>query len=173
MQSSARGQGPLARGAATHIEYCVRSIYSSSGAASLATLVVPHSAMSVGEAWTRVTISVWWSCGNPGVELQYTMCNVGCSFCLFVCFTSLHWSVLLRNTEGRLSMGTSRRHGLCYLCAIKQYIEQSIKLPLATITSQRLLHQSQAGVYWGKRHIPPNFGLFGPIRVPYPKGLTS
>ena len=54
----------------THIEHYVRSIYSSSGAASLATLVVPHSAMSVGEAWTRVTISVWWSCGNPGVELR-------------------------------------------------------------------------------------------------------
>ena len=66
-------KGPLARAAATHIEHCVRSIYSPSGAASLATLVVPHSAMSVGEAWTRVTTSVWCSCGNPGVELQYTM----------------------------------------------------------------------------------------------------
>ena len=40
------------------------------------------------------------------------------------------------------------------------------------ITSQRLLDQSQAGVYMGKRHIPPHFGLFGPIRVPYPKGLN-
>ena len=40
------------------------------------------------------------------------------------------------------------------------------------ITSQRLLDQSQAGVYRGKRHIPPQFGLFGPIRVPYPKGLN-
>ena len=40
------------------------------------------------------------------------------------------------------------------------------------ITSQRLLDQSQAGVYRGKRHIPPHFGLFGPIRVPYPKGLN-
>ena len=38
------------------------------------------------------------------------------------------------------------------------------------ITSQRLLDQSQAGVYRGKRHIPPHFGHFGPIRVPYPKG---
>ena len=53
-------------------------------------------------------------CGNPGVELRYTMCNVGCSFCLFVCFTTLYWSVLLRNTQGRPSMGTSRRHGLRY-----------------------------------------------------------
>ena len=24
----------------------------------------------------------------------------------------------------------------------------------------------------GKRHIPPILGLFGPIRVPYPKGLN-
>ena len=37
------------------------------------------------------------------------------------------------------------------------------------ITSQRLLDQSQAGVYGGKRHIPPHFG---PIRVPYLKGLN-
>ena len=28
------------------------------------------------------------------------------------------------------------------------------------ITSQRLLDQSQAGVYRGKRHIPPHLGLF-------------
>ena len=26
--------------------------------------------MSVGEAWSRVTTSVWWPCGNPGVELR-------------------------------------------------------------------------------------------------------
>ena len=37
------------------------------------------------------------------------------------------------------------------------------------ITSQRLLDQSQAGVYMGKTpHTPP----FGPIRLPYPKGLN-
>ena len=37
------------------------------------------------------------------------------------------------------------------------------------ITSQRLLDQSPAGVYMGKTpHTPP----FGPIRVPYPKGLN-
>ena len=40
------------------------------------------------------------------------------------------------------------------------------------ITSQRLLDQSQAGEYRGKRHIPPHFGHFGAIRVPYPKGLN-
>ena len=39
------------------------------------------------------------------------------------------------------------------------------------ITSHRLLDQSQAGVHRGKRHIPPHFGLFGAIHVPYPKGL--
>ena len=38
------------------------------------------------------------------------------------------------------------------------------------ITSHRLLDQSQAGVYRGKRHIPPILGLFGPTRVPYPRG---
>ena len=32
-----------------------------------------------------MSTSVWWSCGNPGVELRYTMCNVGCSTCLFFC----------------------------------------------------------------------------------------
>ena len=42
-------------------------------------------------------------------------------------------------------------------------------LKLQQITSQRLLDQSQAGVYRGKRHIPPHFR---PIRVPYPKGLN-
>ena len=40
------------------------------------------------------------------------------------------------------------------------------------ITSQRLLDQSQAAVCRGKRHIPAHFGLIGPMRVPYPKGLN-
>ena len=31
---------------------------------------------------------------------------------------------------------------------------------ISKITSQRLLDQSQAGVYRGKRHIPPHFGPF-------------
>ena len=43
------------------------------------------------------------------------------------------------------------------------------KIEVFEITSQRLLDQSQAGVYMGKTpHTPP----FGPIRVPYPKGLN-
>ena len=37
------------------------------------------------------------------------------------------------------------------------------------VTSQRLLDQSQAGVYMGKTPHTPHFGL---IRVPYPKGLN-
>ena len=45
-------------------------------------------------------------------------------------------------------------------------------LASSKITSQRLLDQSQAAVYRGKRHIPPILGLFGPICVPYPKGLN-
>ena len=40
------------------------------------------------------------------------------------------------------------------------------------ITSQTLLDLSQAGVYRGNHHIPPLLGLFGPICVPYPKGLN-
>ena len=35
------------------------------------------------------------------------------------------------------------------------------------VTSQRLLDQSQAGVYRGKRHIPPFLGLFA---YPTPRG---
>ena len=37
------------------------------------------------------------------------------------------------------------------------------------VTSQRLLDQSQAGVYMGKTPHTPHFG---PIRIPYPKGLN-
>ena len=44
--------------------------------------------------------------------------------------------------------------------------------PGCRITSHRLLDQSQAGVYRGKRQIPPILGLLGPIRVPYPMGLN-
>ena len=88
---SPRTRGPWRGGAAaTHIEHCVRSIYSPSGAASLATVVVPHSAMSGCAAWNRVTTSVWWLCGNQGVELLYTMRNVGCSNGLFVCFPTAY-----------------------------------------------------------------------------------
>ena len=39
------------------------------------------------------------------------------------------------------------------------------------ITSQRLLDQSHAGVYMGKRHIPPHFGPFlGLFAYPTPRG---
>ena len=41
--------------------------------------------------------------------------------------------------------------------------------PHQKITSQRLLDQSQAGVYMGKTPHTPHFG---PIRVLYPKGLN-
>ena len=47
--------------------------------------------------------------------------------------------------------------------------------PLCTtclyVTLQGLSDQSRAGVYRGKRRIPPILGHFGPIRIPYPKGL--
>ena len=45
----------------------------------------------------------------------------------------------------------------------------SSKIEVLQITSQRLLDQSQAGVYMGKTPHTPHFG---PIRVPYPKGLN-
>ena len=75
----------MARDAATHIEHCVRCIYSSSGAASLATLAVPQSAMSVGAACNRVTTSVWW----PVVETRELNSGTQCEMwdvplvCLF------------------------------------------------------------------------------------------
>ena len=41
------------------------------------------------------------------------------------------------------------------------------------ITLQRLLDQSQAGPYVGESATyPPILGLFGPVRVPYPKRLN-
>ena len=46
------------------------------------------------------------------------------------------------------------------------------KIEVSGITSQRLLDQIQVGVYRGKCHIPPHFGPFWAIRVPYPKGLN-
>ena len=39
------------------------------------------------------------------------------------------------------------------------------------ITSQRLLDQSQAGVYRGKRHIPPHFGPFWAYSGTLPQGV--
>ena len=53
----------------------------------------------------------------------------------------------------------------------KMHLKCTLKHP-TQITSQRLLDESQAGVCRGKRHIPPHFGLFWAIRIPYPKGLN-
>ena len=39
------------------------------------------------------------------------------------------------------------------------------------ITSQRLLDQSQAGIYRGKCHIPPHFGPFGAYSHTPPQGV--
>ena len=39
------------------------------------------------------------------------------------------------------------------------------------ITPQRLLDQSQAGVYRGKRHISPHFGLFWTYSPTLPQGV--
>ena len=39
------------------------------------------------------------------------------------------------------------------------------------ITSQRLLDQSQAGVYRGKHHIPPHFGPFWAYSRTLPQGV--
>ena len=54
----------MARDAATYIEHCVRSIYSPSGAASLATVAVPHSAMNVGKAFGGRVETREWNCGR-------------------------------------------------------------------------------------------------------------
>ena len=42
---------------------------------------------------------------------------------------------------------------------------------ICTITSQRLLDQSQAGVYRGKRHIPPHFWPFWGYLRTLPQGV--
>ena len=39
------------------------------------------------------------------------------------------------------------------------------------VTSQRLLDQSQAGVYMGKRHIPPHFWPFWAYSRTLPQGV--
>ena len=39
-----------------------------------------------------------------------------------------------------------------------------------TMTSQRLLDQSHAGVYRGKRHIPPMLAFLGLFVYPTPRG---
>ena len=45
--------------------------------------------------------------------------------------------------------------------------------PISEVTWQRLLDQSQPGPYIGENATyPPILRLFGPIRVPHPKGLT-
>ena len=64
-------------------------------------------------------------------------------------------------------------HGPVHNLLMQFFTLGSSKIKVFEITSQRLLDQSQAGVYKGKCHIPPHFGHFGPIRVPYPKGLKS
>ena len=67
------------------------------------------------------------------------------------------------------------RHGVMPKPPLQGYPWKKKLAPPLGITSQRLLDQSQAGVYRGKRHIPPQFGpfgAFGATRVPYPKGLN-
>ena len=68
-----------------------------------------------------------------------------------------------KSPKSRVSQGTA----LLRIDPVQGGLAKGNRIP-----SQRLLDQGQAGVYRGKRHIPPHFGLFGPIRVPYPKGLN-
>ena len=68
-----------------------------------------------------------------------------------------------------LSTNNGLVNGLVHNLLMQFFTLDSSKIE---VISQRLLDQSQAGVYRGKCHIPPHFGLFGPIRVPYPKGLN-
>ena len=59
--------------------------------------------------------------------------------------------------------------GVCTNCLSSFPPSTGQKRKNLQITSQRLLDQSQAGIYMGKTpHTPP----FWPIRVPYPKGLN-
>ena len=73
----------MARAAATHIEHCLRSIYTPCRAASLAKPAVPNSAMNVGEERSRVTTSVWWLWQpGSGIAVHNVKCGV---FHMFVC----------------------------------------------------------------------------------------
>ena len=50
--------------------------------------------------------------------------------------------------------------GLVHNLLMQFFTLGSSKIKVFKITSQRLLDQSQGGVYRGKRHIPPYFGPF-------------
>ena len=51
------------------------------------------------------------------------------------------------------------------------FTPDSSKMEVFEITSQRLLDQSQAGVYRGKRHIPPHFRPFWGYSRTLPQGV--
>ena len=70
-------KGPLARDAATHIEHCVRSIYSSSGAASLAS-GAPLSNECGRSVEPRGQQRVVARCGSPGsgIAVHNVKCGV-------------------------------------------------------------------------------------------------
>ena len=82
------------------------------------------------------------------------------------------WSVALlravHNPCQRREMAVSTNNGLVqgrvHNLLVQFFTPGSSKIE---ITSQRLLDQSQAGIYRGKRHIPPILGLFA---YPTPRG---
>ena len=80
-------------------------------------------------------------------------------------FGSKITNFLLFSILSRKSLSKSRLHSVCMG-------RSGTSAYAVYITSQRLLDQSQAGVFWGKCHITPHFGFFGAIRVPYPWGLN-
>ena len=54
---------------------------------------------------------------------------------------------------------------------VHNLVMQCFTLGSSKITSQRLLDQSQAGVYGGKRHIPPHFEPFWTYSRTLPQGV--
>ena len=61
--------------------------------------------------------------------------------------------------------------GLVHNLLIQFFTLGSSKIEASEITSQRLLDQSQAGVYRGKRHVPPHFGPFWAYSCTLPQGV--
>ena len=79
-------------------------------------------------------------------------------------------AVLNTKKKGSQRTPPGARHSLAH-CKHFECKQVGGNLVCCKITSQRLLDQSQAGVYWGKHHIPPHFGPFWAYSRTLPQGV--
>ena len=91
-------------------------------------------------------------------------------------YKTIHWGMLRERPPKRGGIRRSRlrliKQPLLEVIGCGQNLVRTLKFH-GKITSQRLLDQSQAGVYMGENATyPPILAFLGPIRVPYPKGLN-